>query len=78
LAATFFVAFREGITGTFFVAISLAARFLASVGVSAFFAAWNAAQRFLVASTIAFLPAALSFRFGFGASDSTGEKVFLD
>jgi len=77
-AATFFVAFREAFTGAFFVAVFLAARFLATVEVSAFFAAWNAAQRFFVASTMAFLPAALSFRFGLGAFGATGDEVFLD
>jgi hypothetical protein len=35
---------------------------------AAFSALWIAAQRFLVAATIAALPAALSFRLGFGAS----------
>ena len=72
-AAAFFAAFREAFTDAF-----LAARFLAPVGVSAFFAAWNAAQRFFVASTIAFLPAALSFRFGLVACGATGDEVFLD
>ena len=78
LAEPFFVAFREAFTGAFFVAVFLAARFLATVEVSAFFAAWNAAQRFFVASTMAFLPAALSFRFGLGAFGATGDEVFLD
>jgi hypothetical protein len=41
-AAPFFAIFREAFTCPF-----LAARFLATVGVSAFFAAWKAAQRFL-------------------------------
>jgi hypothetical protein len=81
LAEPFFAAFREAFTGAFFAAVFLAARFLATVGVSVFFAAWNAAHRFLVASTMAFLPAALSFRFGLGASGATGDDgsdSFLD
>ncbi|HZL42535.1 MAG TPA: hypothetical protein VFD66_04585, partial [Verrucomicrobiae bacterium] len=41
----------------------------AGSGVSACFAAWNAAHRFLVAATIAFLPAAEGFHLG---SDGSG------
>src|SRR5450759_619887 len=65
----------------FLAAVFFAARFLATIGVPAFFAAWKAAQRFLVASEMAFLPAALSFRFGLGASGTTGDDgtdSFLD
>jgi len=59
---------------TFFDAALLAVALLAfaTAGFPAFFAALNAAQRFLVASIILFLPAALSSRFGFDASDATG------
>src|ERR1035437_5373214 len=77
LAEPFFAAFREAFTGAFFAAVFLAARFLTTVGVSVFFAAWNAAQRFLVASTMARLPAALSFRFGFGGSGAAGGGGFF-
>jgi len=38
--------------------------FFATAGFTASFAAWNAAQRFFVASAIARLPAALNLRFG--------------
>src|ERR1019366_1477621 len=39
-----------------------------SAGFFACFVAWNAAQRFLVASEMAFLPAALILRFGFAVA----------
>ena len=63
---------------TFFRAFFIAVFFASFVGAffaPLLFAAWNAAQRFFVASEIAFLPAALILRFGFavtvldGASD---------
>ena len=54
-------AFRAGDSFLFGKAFFTAAFF-------ACFAAWNAAHRFLVAATIAFLPAAESFRLGFGGS----------
>ena len=47
----------------------------ATVGFSGSFAAWNAAQRFFVASEIAFLPAALIFRFRFGTSGVVAGSV---
>ena len=62
LAATFFAAFRAAFTGAFFAAAFLAAggcRALAAVAASAL----TLAQRLLVAFTMAFLPAALSFRY---------------
>src|ERR1035441_1136023 len=62
LAAPFFAAFREAFTGAFFAAAFLAAggcRALAAVAASAL----TLAQRLLVAFTMAFLPAALSFRY---------------
>jgi hypothetical protein len=57
LAATF----TEAFTAAFLTAVFFAALFLA---------AWNAAQRFFVASAIARLPAALSFRLRFGPLDA--------
>src|ERR1035441_3030373 len=77
LAATFFAAFREAFTGAFFATVFLAAGVcwaLAAVATSAL----TLAQRLLVASAMAFLPAALSFRFALGASGVTGDEVFLD
>ena len=62
LAATFFAAFRAAFTGAFSAAAFLAAggcRALAAVAASAL----TLAQRLLVAFTMAFLPAALSFRY---------------
>src|ERR1035438_1564360 len=41
--------------------------FLAGAFAAAFCALWTASHRFFVAATIAALPAALSFRFAFGA-----------
>jgi hypothetical protein len=46
-----------------FLAVFFAAPFFVNAGFSASFAAWNAAQRFFVASAMARLPAALSLRF---------------
>ncbi len=45
--------------------------FAGAVFVAAFSALWTASQRFLVAATIAALPAALSLRFVFGAGAVT-------
>ena len=62
LAATFFAAFRAAFTGAFFATAFLAAGAcwaLAAVAASAL----TLAQRLLVASAMAFLPAALSFRY---------------
>ena len=67
--------------GTFaaFFRVVFAARFFDTAGFSAAFAAWNAAQRFRTPSAIARLPAALSFRFGFGVPDAEdGCDVPLD
>src|ERR1017187_3695995 len=78
LTAAFFAVFRAAFTRAFL------ATFLAGAcwGLAAFFAAARfAAQRFFKAATIAALPAALSFRFGFGASGATGDDrsdSFLD
>ena len=63
LAEPFFAAVREAFTGAFFAAA------LAAMAASAL----TLAQRFLLASAMAFLPAAESFRFGFGASGATGD-----
>jgi hypothetical protein len=62
-------AFRAGDSFLFGKAFFTAAFF-------AFFAAWNAAQRFLVASEIAFLPAALILRFGFAVTGDDGDSVW--
>ena len=67
--ATFFVALREAFTGAFFTAFLAAGACLAADFVAAFFAA----HRFFKAATIAALPAAESFRFGFEASGATGD-----
>jgi hypothetical protein len=73
-AALFFdfvtAGFLAVFTGASFAAARFAVAFFAATG--AVFAAWNAAQRFLVASEIAFRPAALILRFGFAASDVSG------
>ena len=74
MADAFFVAqrlpnlFRSLFAEGAFNAAFLAALFFATTGFCTAFAAWNAAQRFFVASAIARLPAALSFRLRFGAS----------
>jgi hypothetical protein len=74
-AAGGFAAFFRG----FLLAVFFAAAFFATAGLSAAFPAWNAAQRFFVASTIARLPAALSLRLRFGASDAAaGCAIPLD
>src|ERR1017187_8236307 len=52
----------------------LATAFFAA-GFSAFFAAWNAAHLFFVASEIAFLPAALILRFGFAVTVLDGDSA---
>src|ERR1035441_6476277 len=72
LAATFFAAFREAFTGAFFATVFLAAGVCWALA-AAFAAAFFAAHRFFKAATIAALPAALSFRFGLGASGATGD-----
>ena len=77
LAATFFAAFREAFTGAFFATVFLAAGVCWALA-AAFAAAFFAAHRFFKAATIAALPAALSIRFGLGASGATGAEVFLD
>src|ERR1035441_2012728 len=77
LAAPFFAAFREAFTGAFFVAVFLEAFLAAGACWALAASALTLAQRFLVASEMAFLPAALSFRFGLGASGATGDDVFL-
>jgi hypothetical protein len=82
LTAVFFAAtFTGAFYRRFLCAVFFAARLFATAGFSAAFAAWKAAQRFFVASTMARLPAALSFRFG--ASDvaagcGCGSDGFLD
>ena len=52
--------------------------FFAGAFVAAFCALWIAAQRFFVAAMIAALPAALSFRFAFGAGAVAGASDFFD
>src|SRR5665647_2275296 len=83
-AAPFFAAFREAFTGAFFGAVVLEA-FLAAGACWALAAvaasALTLAHRLRVASAMAFLPAALSFRFGLAASGATGDDGpddFLD
>jgi hypothetical protein len=71
-AAPFFAALREAFTGAFFAIVFLAAGAywaLAAMAASAL----TLAQRLRLASAIAFLPAALSFRFALGASGVTGD-----
>ena len=58
-------AFRAG-DSFFFATAFFAAVFFCAAGFVFAAAAWTAAHLFFVASEIAFLPAALSFRFGFG------------
>src|ERR1017187_6325566 len=73
--------FHWTFSAAFFAAVFFAARFFATAGFSACFAAWNAAQRFFVASPIARLPASLSFRFGASdaaAGDCCGSEGRLD
>src|ERR1035437_9593038 len=79
LTAAFFALFREAFTGTFFAAALAAGACWALAAVAA--SAFTLAHRLRVASAMAFLPAALSFRFGLGASGATGDDGpddFLD
>src|ERR1017187_3711923 len=78
-AAPFFAAFREAFTGTLLTAFLAAGVCWALAALAA--SALTLAQRLLVASAMAFLPAALSFRFALGASGVTGDggsDSFLD
>src|ERR1035437_9879458 len=71
-AAPFFAVFREAFAGAFLVTAFLAAGgrlALAAVAASAL----TLAQRLRLASAMAFLPAALIFRFGLAASGATGD-----
>jgi hypothetical protein len=76
LAATFFAAFRAAFTGAFFVTVFLAAGACSALAASVL----TLAHRLLVASAMAFLPAAESFRFGLvaGATGDDGSDSFLD
>src|ERR1017187_4212664 len=75
--APFFAAFREAFTGAFFATAFFVVVFLAVGGCWALAAvaasALTLAQRLRLASAMAFLPAALSFRFGLAASGATGD-----
>jgi hypothetical protein len=64
-------AFRAGDSFLFATAF-FAATFFCAAGFVFAAAAWTAAHLFFVASEIAFLPAALSFRFGFDGSIAAG------
>src|ERR1035437_9877082 len=73
-AAPFFAVFREAFAGAFLVTAFLAAGgrlALAAVAASAL----TLALRLRLASAMAFLPAALSFRFGLAASGATGDRA---
>ena len=72
------VSVAVGALPTFFRAffIAVLATFVGAFFAARFFAAWNAAQRFLVASEMAFLPAALILRFGFAVTVFEGASDF--
>src|ERR1017187_5674222 len=65
-------AFRAG-DNFFFATALFAVAFLATTGFV--FALWNAAHRFLVASEMAFRPAALILRFGFAVTVLDGSSA---
>jgi hypothetical protein len=70
LGAAFLTVFFAVFVGGAFTAVLIRAIFFGTAGsrFSASFATWNAAHRFLVAATMAFLPAAESFRLGVDGS----------